>query len=144
MLDILSNPIIVFTIFLLSFQVRFLGRIAKLSSNIQAEFGSSVLALFSYIVPDVLRVACQMSSVVLSKYLQSVVVCCLGCQMSFNCTVRAPSSSVTKCFQCTVRVPSIRLGKSLLYFTVTSLLMYLPSTSNLPGESRQPLLPGVS
>ena len=31
-----------------------------------------------------------------------------------------------------------------MYFTATSLLMYLPSTSNLPGESRQPLLPGVS
>ena len=57
------NPIIVFTVFLLSFQVRFLGRVAKLSSNIQAEVGSSVL------------VACQMSFVVLSKYLQSVLVC---------------------------------------------------------------------
>ena len=123
---------------------------------IQAEFGSSVLAMFSYIVPDVLRVACQMSSVVLSKYLQSVVVCCLGCQMSFNCAVRAPSSSVTKCFQCTVRVPSIRLGKSLFVshchespdvlakylqsaWGVTPvsaarcLLMYCQSTINLPG-----------
>ena len=126
------------------FRLGLLGRIAKLSSNLQAEFGPSVLSLSCYIVPDVFRVSCQMSSVVLSKYLQSVVVCCLGCQMSFNCAVRAPSSSVTKCFQCTVRVPSVRRGKSLLYFTATSLLMYLPSTSNLPGESRQPLLPGVS
>ena len=122
----------------------------------QAEFGSSILAMFPYVVLDVLRVACQMSSVVLSKYLQSVVVCCLGCQMSFNCAVRAPSSSVTKCFQCTVRVPSVRRGKSLLYFYcyespdvlakylqsawgVTSvsaarcLLMYCQSTINLSG-----------
>ena len=107
------------------FRLGFWDGLPSSAPIIQAEFGSSVLALFSYIVPDVLRVACQMSSVVLSKYLQSVVVCCLGCQMSFNCAVRAPSSSVTKCFQCTVRVPSVRLGKSLsLFLTATSLLMY--------------------
>ena len=81
MLDILSDPIIAFYSLpaVLSGQYCFLGRIAKLSSNILAEFGPSVLAAWllcsAILSPDILRVVCQMSSVVLSKYLQSVLVC---------------------------------------------------------------------
>ena len=50
MLDILSDPIIVSTVFLLSFQVNIvLGQIGKLSSNIPAEFGSSALAAWLFL-----------------------------------------------------------------------------------------------
>ena len=48
----------------------------------QAEFGSSILAMFSYVVPDISRVCLPDVLVVLSRYFQSVEVCCLSCQMS--------------------------------------------------------------
>ena len=199
----------------------------------QAELGSSILAKFSYVVPDLSRVACQVFQLyylgtsnplryvaraarcLLPMYCQSTFLPVWGCHLFFVfqlcislcisllrvswCTCQVPliflGSRVSLCCQMfpnvlskhhqsvwgsytclllvldwaqlilhlsrwaavaglQVLLPSASnvlskylwsvWGSHFSCLSVVSLLMYLPSTFNLPGESRQFWLPGVS